>query len=107
MNTDRSGIWPIYLLLAWIGLAGISGIQLPNPFSPTPSRTVQGEILKIEGDLLVLRGNSDSEISLQVDDNTVRLDTDTFEVGDVVIADVTPEGHAITITTLDNEESTR
>jgi hypothetical protein len=107
MGTDRPRIWGLCLFLAWIGLSGISGIQLPNPFNPPPSHTVQGEILRIEGDLFVLRGSAEPEIRLRVDDNTVRLDTDRFQVGDVVIADVTPEGHAITITTLDNEHPPR
>jgi hypothetical protein len=100
-------MWRVALLLAWVGLTGITGIELPNPFNLPPTRTIQGEILKINGDLFVLRGSTETEISLRVDENTVRLDTDSFDVGDVIIADVTPEGHAITITTLDNEAESR
>lgn len=78
----------------------MSGLSLPNPFNPPPAQTIQGEILKIQGDSYVIRGGAESEISLRVDDNTVRLEPDSFRVGDVIIADVAPDGHAITIATV-------
>jgi hypothetical protein len=90
------------LCMAWMGmsgLSGLSGIPLPNPFNPPPAQTIQGEILKIQGESYVIRGG-ESEIRLRVDDNTVRLEPESFRVGDVIIADVASDGHAITISTL-------
>ena len=106
--SDSSGRWGwlrISALLLWATLAAAPSFALPltTPLNPSASRTVQGEILKIEGDLYVIKPISPvagKEIPLRVDEKTVRIDTDSFKVGDVIIADVTPEGHALTITTL-------
>jgi hypothetical protein len=78
-------------------------LPLTTPLNPAPSRTVQGEILRIQGDLYLIRPLAPSagkEIRLRVDDKTVRIDAETFKIGDVIIADVTPEGHALVITPL-------
>jgi len=110
MGTNSPKFAAALLFVAWIGMAGMSGLgDIPNPFNPPPAQTVQGEILKIQGDSYVIRGR-DSEISLRVDDNTVRLEPDSFRIGDVIIADLAPDGHAITITTVpppDQEDAKR
>jgi hypothetical protein len=81
-------------------------LPLTTPLNPQSFKTIQGEILKIDGELYVIRPASPvagKEIRLRVDDKTVRVDADSFKVGDVIIADVTPEGRALTITTLQPE----
>jgi ribosomal protein S1 len=70
----------------------------PTPAAdPTPAKTVQGEILRIEGELYVVRDPSGKEVRLHVDDKTDRLDHAVLQVGDPVRIYVTPDGHATSI----------
>jgi hypothetical protein len=101
MGINNSKIVATLLFMAGVGLSGMSGLSdVPNPFNPPPAQTIQGEILMIQGESYLIRGSAENEISLRVDDNTVRLEPESFRVGDVIIADVAPDGHAITITTI-------
>jgi hypothetical protein len=96
------GVNILALLLCLCGGPSFA-LPLTTPLNPPPSRTVQGEILRIQGDLYLIKPLAPSagkEIRLRVDDKTVRIDAETFKIGDVIIADVTPEGHALVITPL-------
>jgi hypothetical protein len=91
----------IFIWVVWCDPC--QAVPLTSPLNPAPSRTVQGEILKIQGSLYIIKPASPvagKEIRLHVDANTVRIDAESFKEGDVIIADVTPEGHALTITTV-------
>jgi hypothetical protein len=90
-------------MLAGVLATGSLALPLTTPLNPPPLTTIQGEILRIDGDLYVVRPLSPlagKEIRLHVDDKSVRVDADSFKVGDMIIADVTPEGHAVTITAI-------
>jgi ribosomal protein S1 len=64
---------------------------------PTPAKTIQGEILRVEGDIYVVRDHAGKEVRLHVDDKTDRLDHAVLQVGDPIRAYVTPDGHATSI----------
>jgi hypothetical protein len=53
---------------------------------------VRGEILNIDGPYYTIKDQSGREVRLHVDGSTTRGD-ETFNVGDHVAADVTPQGH--------------
>jgi len=112
-RASPAGTWALALsiLISMLCLAGPApALPLTTPLNPQSFKTIQGEILKIEGELYVIRPVSPiagKEIRLRVDDKTVRVDADSFKVGDVIIADVTPEGRALTITTLPPERDAR
>lgn len=57
------------------------------------TKIVKGEILQIEGPYYKVKDRSGSEIRLHVDKNTTMMDGGV-QVGDHIVADVTPQGHA-------------
>ena len=59
-------------------------------------QTVQGDVLKIEGDSYVVKDMNGKEIPLHVD-KTTKLEG-SFKAGDKIEAQVTEEGHALSIT---------
>jgi hyperosmotically inducible protein len=61
--------------------------------APVPiGREVQGEVLRIDGEDLVVRDTTNKEVRLQVDSHTEM--TDTVDVGDKIQADVAIGRHA-------------
>jgi hypothetical protein len=66
----------------------------------TAARTVTGEILNINGEFYVIRDRTGQEVRLHVDDKTDRLDHAVLQIGDPILAYVTPEGHATSIKNL-------
>lgn len=65
--------------------------------SITPGlQTVQGDVLKIEGDSYVVKDMGGKEIRLHVD-KTTKLEG-AFKAGDKIEAQVTEKGHALSIT---------
>jgi len=59
-------------------------------------QTVQGDVLKIEGDSYVVKDMTGKEIPLHVD-KTTELEG-SFKAGDKIEAQVTEKGHALSIT---------
>jgi len=75
----------------------------PDPQAIMKARSVQGELVKIDGAFYVIKDASGKEIRLHVDKNTTKLDKDRakmdsdFKVGDKVEARMNPDGHASSI----------
>jgi hypothetical protein len=68
----------------------LPGQNLPPP-AANPER-VQGEILKIESEVFVVRDVAGNEVRLQIDKDT-KMDA-VPQIGDKIEAQVTPQGHA-------------
>jgi hypothetical protein len=66
-----------------------------TPITPGP-QTVQGDVLKIEGDSYVVKDMRGKEIRLHVDKTTAL--EGSFKAGDKIEAQVTEKGHALSIT---------
>lgn len=60
-----------------------------------PSGTVQGDLLKIEGEFYVVKDASGKEVRLHVDKST-KLEG-AFKAGDKIEAQATDKGHAMSI----------
>jgi len=75
----------------------------PDPQQIMKARSVQGELVNIDGAFYVIKDASGKEIRLHVDKNTTKLDKDRakmdreFKVGDTVEARMNPDGHASSI----------
>lgn len=71
----------------------------PAPSKPSPSTAVaqplKGQVIKIEGNVYVVKDTTGKEIRLHVNQETV-LQAD-LHVGDKIDAEVLPDGRAITI----------
>ena len=110
-RSRQEGHWSASIALAlWLAALPSWAVPLTTPLNPAPSRTVQGEILRIQGDMYLIKPvspHAGKEIRLKVDEKTVRIDAESFHVGDTIIADVTPEGHALVITPLLRTETPR
>jgi membrane protein implicated in regulation of membrane protease activity len=86
------------VLLMVIGLAfGLIVSMASAAEDPTPAKTIQGEILRIDGVFYVVRDHAGQEVRVHVDDKTDRLDHAVLQVGDPVRVYVTPDGHATSI----------
>jgi len=74
-----------------------------DPQQIMKARSVQGELVKIDGAFYVIKDASGQEIRLHVDRSTTKLDKDRaklereFKVGDKVEAQLNPNGHASSI----------
>ena len=64
------------------------------------AQTVNGELLQIEGENWVVRDDAGKEVRLHVDENTQKP-AEAFKKGDTVQADLSPTGHANTISKVD------
>jgi len=75
----------------------------PDPQQIMKARSVQGELVTIDGAFYVIKDASGQEIRLHVDKNTTKLDKDRakmdreFKVGDKLEARLNPDGHASSI----------
>jgi len=75
----------------------------PDPQQIMKARSIQGELVKIDGAFYVIKDSSGKEIRLHVDKNTTKLDRDRakmdreFKVGDKIEARMNPDGHASSI----------
>jgi hypothetical protein len=84
------------------GMAGdwIEGIVTPEMHmksvkKSTPAYTVEGGVLKVDGDFFVVKDTAGKEIRLQMDNKTNM--TGTHKVGDWVKAVYTPDGHVLAV----------
>lgn len=57
--------------------------------------TVEGELVRIEGDVYVVRDERGKELRLHVDFSTDQ--TETLTLGDIVVARITEDHHALSI----------
>jgi exosome complex RNA-binding protein Csl4 len=79
-----------------VGLATAADkVAEKTPITPGV-QTVQGDVLKIEGDSYVVKDMGGKEIRLHVD-KTTELEG-SFKAGDKIEAQVTEKGHALSIT---------
>jgi alpha-acetolactate decarboxylase len=91
------------VMLNYGSFAYASGAE--NPPNPPKflENSVQGEIVKVEGEFYVVKNAAGKKVRFQVDKNTRKLDKDKtkmdrdFKVGDKIEAEVGPEGNAILI----------
>ena len=60
------------------------------------SKTINGDLLKIDGDYYVVHDMTGHEVRLHVDKNT-KLEGGGFKVGDKVEVQATEKGHAVSI----------
>ncbi|MGQ0810578.1 MAG: hypothetical protein ACT4OO_05060 [Nitrospiraceae bacterium] len=79
------------LILA--GIVALSSESLGEVIS-SPSETVRGQIMKVEGQTYVVQDLSGKEIKLRVDSNTMMMDGTKLQEGDTITADVTAKGQA-------------
>jgi uncharacterized protein YdeI (BOF family) len=61
----------------------------------TPGRSIEGEILRVQGDIYVVKDSTGAEVSLHVDDSTQK--SGRLEEGDRIEAEVTADGHALSV----------
>jgi len=61
----------------------------------TPAYTVEGDVLKVDGDFLTVTGEGGKEVRLQSGSGT-KL-TGSHKVGDRIRAEYTPEGQVLSI----------
>jgi uncharacterized protein YdeI (BOF family) len=61
----------------------------------TPGRSIEGEILRVQGDIYVVKDSTGAEVSLHVDDSTQK--SGRLEEGDRIEAEVTADGHALSL----------
>jgi ribosomal protein S1 len=71
----------------------------------TAAKSITGEIVKVEGQIYVVKDPTGQEVRLHVDESTARLDQAVLQVGDPIQAYVTPEGHATSIRNLGPADS--
>jgi hypothetical protein len=75
----------------------------PDPQQIMKEKSVQGELVKIEGAFYVVKNAAGEEVRMHVDNNTTKLGKDRakmdreFTVGDKIEAQVGPNGHAALI----------
>jgi hypothetical protein len=60
----------------------------------SPSQTVRGEVLTLDGAYVYVKDAAGKEVKLHTDQNTMTMDGAKVGPGDNVTADVTPTGHA-------------
>jgi len=60
----------------------------------SPSQTVRGEVVTLDGAYVYVKDAAGKEVKLHTDQNTMTMDGTKVRPGDNVTADVTPTGHA-------------
>jgi hypothetical protein len=87
----RPTILTIIMVLAAAAFSAESSAQ---GLSASPSQTVRGQIIKIDGQTYVVQDLSGKEVRLHVDSNTMMMDGTQLREGDLITADVTAKGQA-------------
>jgi hypothetical protein len=62
--------------------------------SASPSQTIRGQIIKVDGQTYVVQDASGKEVRFHVDGNTMMMDGTQLREGDTITADVTAKGQA-------------
>lgn len=81
------------MIIAAAIIAG-SSASFGQGLSASPSETVRGQIMKVDGNTYVIKDLSGKEVRLHVDGNTMMMDGTKLQEGDIVTADVTDKGQA-------------
>jgi hypothetical protein len=86
---------PIILTIAMVlAVAIYTSESSGQGLSASPSQTVRGQIMKIDGQTYIVQDLSGKEVKLHVDGNTMMMDGAQFREGDLITADVTAKGQA-------------
>jgi len=80
--------------LVLAGIVAFSSASFGEVTSSSPSETVRGRIMKVDGQNYVVQDRSGREIKLHVDSNTMMMDGTKLQEGDTITADVTAKGQA-------------
>jgi hypothetical protein len=86
----RPTILTLTIVLAVAATSESSGQGL----NASPSQTIRGEIMKVDGQTYVVQDVSGKEVRLHVDGNTMMMDGTQLREGDTITADVTAKGQA-------------
>ena len=73
----------------------------------SPSQTVRGEVLTLEGPYVYVKDEAGKEMKLHTDQNTMMMDGTKVQPGDNITADVTPTGHATFIIKQDRQATSK
>ena len=79
----------------WIEALVAPDMQIKSLKKSTPAYTVEGDILTVTGDLLVVKDPAGKETRLQIGKDTKVAGT--HKVGDRIRAEYTPDGHALSV----------
>jgi hypothetical protein len=82
------------MTLVLAGLVALSSVSLGEVISASPSQTVRGQIMKVDGQTYIVQDHSGREVKLHVDGNTMMMDGTKLQEGDTITADVTAKGQA-------------
>ena len=86
---------PTILTITMVLAAAAFGAESSGQgLSASPSQTVRGQIMKIDGQTYVVQDLSGKEVRLHVDSNTMMMDGTQLREGDLITADVTAKGQA-------------
>ena len=90
--THQTSLSMLVIVVAAIA-AGSAG-SFAEVISTSPSETVRGQIMKVDGQTYVVRDLSGKEVRFHVDGNTMMMDGTNLREGDTITADVTAKGQA-------------
>ena len=82
------------MTLVLAGIVIFSSASLGEVISSSPSETVRGQIMKVDGQTYIVQDRSGREVKLHVDSNTMMMDGTKLQEGDTITADVTAKGQA-------------
>jgi hypothetical protein len=88
--------WRVYIfsLAAVLGLMPSLTSLYGQGLVSSPSQTVRGEVLTLDGAYVYVKDAAGKEVKLHTDQNTMTMDGTKVGPGDNITADVTPTGHA-------------
>ncbi|MGH7231030.1 MAG: hypothetical protein ACREJU_06675 [Nitrospiraceae bacterium] len=81
-------------VLTFAIVIGLSLPALGEVINSSPSQTIRGQIVNVEGPYYSVKDSSGREVKLHIDKDTITMDGTALKAGDVITADVTPKGHA-------------
>jgi len=84
----------IFSLAAILGLVPSFTSLYGQGLVSSPSQTVRGEVLTLEGAYVYVKDEAGKEVKLHTDQNTMMMDGTKVRPGDNITADVTSTGHA-------------
>lgn len=84
----------IFSLAAVLGLMPSFTSLYGQGLVSSPSQTVRGEVVTLDGAYVYVKDAAGKEVKLHTDQNTMMMDGTKVRPGDNVTADVTPTGHA-------------
>ena len=79
----------------WVEALVTPDMHIQSLKKSTPAYTVEGSVLKVDGDFVVVKDSSGKEIRLNTGKDTKLQGS--HKVGDRIRAEYTPEGHALSI----------